>query len=145
MEWDHAQVDSDVGGNTVSRVYTLKELTPVFNFIGYGNLEKAPVWFLGPEEAGDLGTLAKRLAFEPIEDLKDAHVSKLNIGKHHDMSGKFELQTTWGGMCHVMLHLHDQEPTCAAKSHYQANELGRRKGETFLLELLPMPNKKLKC
>lgn len=131
-------------------------------FEGFGRLD-APVWFIGMEEAGDNPNLLHiRATWQPVMDLKDAHIA-LNITKHHENS--FVLQSTWRPMCVLMVlsacpdlypssgaftrhsqteqrFSHDQKQRLMeALRCYQSTRLGRSGdlGETMLCELLPIP------
>jgi hypothetical protein len=105
-------------------------------FVGYGK-PSSPVWFLGMEEAGGgEDNLRRRLGFGVFEDLKEGH-RKLGIFKHHERGR--EIQRTWRGMCVVMLRLAGQEVTPSQIRSYQAEQLGRESGATFLAELMPLP------
>lgn len=125
--------------------FTDDEIDKLLRFIGYGNLD-ADIWFLGMEEAGGgVDNLRRRLALDPVEDLKVACVDKLGITKHH--TGRRVLQRTWIPMCEVMLRL-DGKPTNAdSKRNYQAEYLGRRgtAGRTLLLELMPLAKPSIKA
>ena len=119
--------------------FSNKELDHLLNFIGYGRLD-APVWFIGMEEAGGgEDNLRARLNFRQVEDNYEAH-KILGILKHHE--GKKVIQRTWRGMCYIMLCLEGKEPEREAIRHYQADLLGRYKGNTLLTELLPIPKPK---
>ena len=118
------------------------ETSNLLEFIGYGNL-KAPVWFLGMEEGGGgEERIRVQSGFEPIEDLYDAHVNKMGITRYH--CGNRVLQSTWKGMCHIMLSLAGVPPDKPARRAYQAMHLGRHDGDSFVAELLPVAKSTLK-
>lgn len=121
----------------MSTAFTDAEVESLSKFIGYGST-KAPVWFLGMEEAGGgEANLRARLKFNEIEDLCLAH-QKLDIRCFHE--GPLpKIQRTWRGMSHVMLYLNGQKPDLPTVREYQSKQLGRFDGKTFLLELLPIP------
>jgi hypothetical protein len=122
-----------------------EEIDKLRRFIGYGRLD-ADVWFLGMEEAGGgVDNLRRRLAFDPVEDLKVACVEKLGITKHH--LGSRVLQPTWNPMCEVMLRIDGKPTDVDSKKDYQAEHLGRRgsAGHTLLLELMPLAKPSIKA
>jgi hypothetical protein len=119
------------------------QLDAVLGFIGYGN-PAGSFWFLGIEErgVGDRTTLWAELLvrannFAPIEDLKaalehPAFASTFQVGQY---------VPTWLIMSKIVLRL-SGDPDWQEYSHaqpYQAEQLGRRGGQTFLSELLPLP------
>ncbi len=116
------------------------ELIHLLEFVGYGELD-APIWFVGMEEAGGgEDNIRRRLEFRKVEDCAEAH-RILGITKHH--WGRKVIQRTWRGMCVIMLHLSEVEPTRENIRQYQANSLGRYGGQTLLTELMPIPKSKL--
>jgi hypothetical protein len=117
------------------------ELDGLINFIGYGRID-ARTWFLGMEEAGGgEENLRTRCLFSTVEDCAEAHL-KLGIEKHH--WGKKSIQSTWRGMCYVMLALEGSEINPETIRAYQADFLGRSHGTTLLVELLPIPRPRIK-
>jgi hypothetical protein len=116
------------------------EFNHLCRFIGYGNLA-APTWFLGMEEAGAGGAaLRTRVNFDSVEDCADAHLA-LGITKHH--WGSRTIQSTWRGMCYVMLALDNRSKGREDIRRYQAEMLGRNTGSTLLVELMPIPRPRL--
>ncbi|WP_313316131.1 hypothetical protein [Pulveribacter sp.] len=115
------------------------EFNHLTNFLGYGEIS-APVWFLGIEESTDNAEIIRRrISFQAVEDCKEAH-EKLGITKHHE--GDRTIQRTWAYLCRLMLILHNTDPRdTEAVRTYQAEQLGRKNGETFLGDLLPIPSK----
>lgn len=112
----------------------LRRLT---NFLGYGQPNRS-IWFLGMEEAATGTTrLSLGATLPPIADLRQAHINCLKIPKHH--LGKRNIQPTWRPMCQLMLRLNGRPATREAIRKYQAENLGRLRGTTFLAELLPIP------
>lgn len=113
------------------------ERNSLMSFVGYGNPDGL-VWFIGMEEAGGgEWNLRRRLEFTPVMDLREAHF-RLGIHVHHD--GARILQPTWAQMCRTMLLIAGQEDISKDPTRtYQAEFLGRAKGETFLTELMPLP------
>lgn len=116
------------------------ELEHLLNFVGYGKLD-AEVWFLGMEEAGGgESNIRARLKFRTVEDCAEAH-HILGITKHH--IGKKIIQRTWRGMCYIMLRLEGKEVDTESIRNYQADYLGRFKGNSLLTELLPIPKPRI--
>src|SRR5690606_8451189 len=107
---------------------------------GYGTVD-ARVWFLGMEEGGGgAANLRERLSFEAVEDLQNA-LLKLGIMKFH--GDRPRIQSTWRGMCYIMLRLNGMKPTRDARRDYQAKQLSRAEGQTLLVELMPLPKQNL--
>lgn len=112
------------------------ELEILLNFVGYGNL-KADVWFLGMEEAGGgEENLRLRLKFRLVEDCAEAH-QILGITQHH--TGRKVIQPTWRGMSYIMLAFAGKPTDKEHIRNYQADLLGRFRGNSLLCELLPIP------
>jgi hypothetical protein len=119
------------------------QIDAVLNFIGYGN-PAGPFWFIGIEERGVGGAatlwdelLVRAKHFAAIEDLKAAQ-------EHPAFGSTFQVGQyvpTWLIMSKIVLRLsgapdwHDY----GQAQRYQADELGRGGGQTFLAELLPLP------
>jgi hypothetical protein len=116
---------------------SVADIDHLCNFVGYGP-DDAAVWFLGLEERGEEPShLIKRLQFSQFEDLRRAHVEYMGIKERH--IAPVNLQATWNRMCELMLILHGQQPSVSLKKTYQADYLGRRGGDSLLLELMPLP------
>ena len=120
----------------ITQPLTTDEISNLLDFVGYGNLD-GPVWFLGMEEGGG-GEERIRIQsnFERIEDLRDAHVNKMGITRHH--CGNRVLQSTWKRMCHIMLSLAGVPYDVSTLRTYQANHLGSFGGDTLVTELMPV-------
>lgn len=119
---------------------TDNELEHLLNFVGYGNLN-AKVWFIGMEEAGGgEDNIRSRLKFSKVEDCANAH-KILGITKHH--TGRKIIQSTWRGMCYIMLRLEDNPVDRESIRNYQADYLGRFQGNSLLCELMPIPKPNL--
>jgi hypothetical protein len=116
------------------------ELNSLLAFIGYGTLD-ADIWFLGMEEAGGgEENIRIRVGFEPVEDCAEAH-RKLGVTNLH--WGKRKIQRTWRSMCYIMLALDGHQPRTKNIRSYQAERLGRIRGNTLLTELMPIPKSKI--
>ncbi len=125
----------------LSTPLTDEELEHLLNFVGFGKLN-AEVWFLGMEEAGGgEENIRVRLKFKQVEDCAEAH-KILGITKHH--SGKKIIQSTWRGMCYIMLRLEGKETDRESIRNYQADYLGRFQGNSLLLELMSIPKPNIK-
>jgi hypothetical protein len=120
---------------------TAEELQKLLDFNGWGN-PGGDFWFVGMEERGDGTDLELRwwLGFEPIEDLIPAHLrwKQFNPDEPFNPSA---LIRTWATMSKIVLRLRGEEKWSETDQlrRYQAERLGRRGGETFLTELLPLP------
>ena len=74
--------------------------------------------------------------WKQVEDLADAPrywVDDFHLGDY---------VPTWAGICYVMGRLKgasDWDDYCTFAKRYQVERLGRRSGETFLTEVLPLP------
>lgn len=118
--------------------FTESETNRLLNFLGYGHLT-APVWFLGIEEAGGgEKNLRRRLTLDVVEDRAEAH-AKLETVQYEKAN---KIVQTWRGMCCIMLELEGKEIKTESIRDYQMNQLGRRSGNTFVGELLPIPKPK---
>lgn len=114
----------------------------IAGFLGYGNPAES-VWFVGIEEGLGRATskdaiqnLGARGSFEEIMDLRDAHHQKLwERGQLIDFDRKPPFTPVWQWMAKIM---------CASSGsdwrEYLKSSLGRRKGDTFLTELSPIPS-----
>jgi len=115
----------------------------IATFAGYGNVA-APYWFIGMEEGGDSSdeALEDRLRVWrergclAIEDLHDYHIE---TGLANYVGSFPKLQTTWKQLIRILLTAEDRDADTDSIRTYQGNELGRRDGETALLELYPLP------
>ncbi|NQW18515.1 MAG: hypothetical protein HQ478_13610 [Chloroflexi bacterium] len=122
---------------TKSPGFSRSELAKALEFEGYGR-KSAPYWFLGIEEGGgSIEELTERVRlFDPVEDLLSAH-QKLGL------EGTMRRHVpTWRVMSKIVMALEGrlewQQATTARE--YQATELGRVNGDTFLTELMPLPS-----
>jgi hypothetical protein len=116
------------------------ELEHLLNFIGYGKLN-ADVWFVGMEEGGGgEDNIRARLKFRPVEDCAEAH-KILGITKFH--TGQKIIQSTWRGMCYIMLRLEGKPVDRESIRNYQADYLGRFQGNSLLCELMPIPKPRI--
>jgi hypothetical protein len=115
----------------------------IATFAGYGDVA-APYWFIGMEEGGDSSdeSLEQRLHVwrerggSAIEDLYEYHIETglaVYVGSYP------KLQTTWKQLIRILLTAEDRDADSDSIRTYQGEALGRRGGETALLELYPLP------
>lgn len=125
-----------------------EELDKLLNFKGYSNLD-APIWFLDMEEgtggsndpaAIEANIRTRAQHFQPVEDLVESH---LHFG--YDIPAQRKFTQVWLWMAKLVRGINgepDWTDTEKAK-HYVRTQLGRKDGDTFLTELLPLPAKGL--
>jgi hypothetical protein len=124
----------------LEKQFSTIDFEKLFHFIGYGSLD-AEYWFLGMEEGGGgENNLRARMNFNPVMDCANAH-KILGITKYHQ--GRKIIQSTWRGMCCIMLALEGNQVNTDNIREYQANQLGRSNGKTLLCELMPIPKPNL--
>lgn len=115
---------------------------------GYGN-PKGEFWFVGMEQGGGTSVeeLHRRLAAwnergrAQFDDLHEYHVA---IGELRWSAPKPRIQPTWRHLIRIVLAANGDETSQEAIRKYQSEELGRRFGNTCLLELLPLPSRNTK-
>jgi len=108
-------------------------------FCGYGN-PNSPLWFLGIEEKLPLGVdlnkeLRTRLTFKRIMDLDEAQTK---LGREI----KTSKTKTWMWMskfARALLKGADDWRDKSKAREYRDQHLGRKGGQTFLMELFPFP------
>lgn len=120
---------------------THSQIESLTGFLGYGNPAGA-FWFIGLEEraSGTDDVLRHELEvraqhFGPIEDLTALEAKEFD-------TPTFSIANyvrTWRIMSKIVLHLRGNDDWQLKAADYQAKRLGRRDGETFLAELLPLP------
>jgi hypothetical protein len=111
---------------------------------GYGNLA-APIWFIGMEEGGghSADEVDRRLqawdalGCRPTSDLREFHERAAIAGRWRE---PFPISPTWGKLIRVRLASRGIEATRDTIRAYQCDHLGRRDGDTCLLELMPLPS-----
>jgi hypothetical protein len=112
----------------------------VHGFYGYGNYG-AKYWFVGMEEGGR--ELRRKLSCwhhrecRELEDLVDFHAC---IGQTRFFTEPARLQTTWRMLIRLLLSAEGQELSVARVRQYQQQRLARTRGNSCLLELLPLPS-----
>lgn len=121
----------------------LLEIDELLRFLGYGNLG-GRFWFIGMEERGadtDLDLeLRWRLTFQPIDDLMEVHERWVRF-KPNEPFDRRRLIPTWSVMSKLVLRLSGSPDwqDVASVRRCQAERLGRKGGDTFLTEILPLP------
>jgi hypothetical protein len=113
-------------------------------FYGYGSWS-APVWFVGMEEGGGSSIDEIRLRINAwiergrndLEDLSDYHQA---IGITRHIGERAVLQPTWAKLIHLVLGMTGEPATPEIVRRYQVESLGRQRGTTCLIELLPLPS-----
>jgi hypothetical protein len=116
-------------------------------FAGYGQW-RAPIWFIGIEEAGGqteaavashLNTWHQRKR----KDLESAPEFYPASGKAAWHDGNAIPQPTWAQLIRMLLLSQGTLDSPRAILDYQRNRLGSTEGETCLLELFPLPSPNL--
>ncbi len=114
----------------------------LIQFIGYGPTHSADILFFGLSEAGGgHENLAARSCFDFIEDLFDAHEKKLKpagVESPFDRPGNPVRQ--WNYASRIALCFRGEPSWFHAASSYWRSELGRKDGNTFLMEAFPFPS-----
>jgi len=120
-------------------------LTSAFieGFYGYGDFG-ARYWFVGMEEGGGGSedeverrlNAWDRLGRRQVEDLAEFHAA-ICEKRWFDRG---VLQPTWRGLIRIVLAAKGLQPTIEDVRTYQREHLGRRGGETALLEIMPLPS-----
>ena len=107
------------------------------NFKGYGN-PAGKYWFIGMEEGLERGgnlqhELEVRATWREVEDV---HVTRSSLGL--SMVGR---HPTWYAMARMALKLDGNEGWASPvfSKPYKEQRLGRLDGDTFLIEVLPLP------
>jgi hypothetical protein len=111
-------------------------------FYGYGNLG-AKYWFIGLEEGGGTSIEEVRLRLETWRTLgrpllADLHEFHERASINRWSGARPPLQSTWKQLIRVVLSAEGQPTETEAIRAYQRDLLGRRIGNTALVELLPL-------
>lgn len=114
------------------------------NFHGYGSYT-GRYWLIGMEQGGgdSFGEIARRLSAwheRGRHELEDAGGYPDAIGVPQWFSPRPRLQPTWSKLIRLVLGANGQEPATEQVREYQGASLGRLRGDTCLLELLPLPS-----
>lgn len=113
-------------------------------FYGYGTLS-AKFWFIGMEEGGGNSfteVQARLSAWEQfgkpeLADLRDFH---LLLRMPEFFTPPVKLQRTWMQIARITLAAKGEPHSLNELRTYQQDHLGRKSGETCLMELLPLPS-----
>jgi hypothetical protein len=111
---------------------------------GYGSYS-GRYWFIGKEEGGgkSFEEVNRRLNVwrnEGGSELDDLYEFHIKIGVRRFFLPPVALGATWGRLVRILLAAEAQAVTKDEVKDYQAGFLGRRAGDTCLLELLPLPS-----
>ena len=114
-------------------------------FFGYGSWQ-AKYWFVGMEEGGGSGLdeVEARLRSWDARgrpDLDDLYEFHRAARLMKWFTSDAPLQRTWNQLMRAVLVAEGRNAEKPARAAYQRMRLGRRDGETALLELLPLPSK----
>ena len=112
-------------------------------FAGYGN-KSASRWFVGMEEAGvnSIEDLQRRVSAwhsrgsSVLEDLADFH---RDIGETKLFEESCPIQRTWAGLLRFDAGFCGTSGDVESIRRAQATSLGRKNGDTALVELFPLP------
>lgn len=119
------------------------------NFAGYGN-PKAGLWFVGMEEHGH-GTvydLSKRvetwakLGQNKLEGLGTFHLEA--YPGHPGFHEPIRVQKTWGQLIRLLLAWRREKVTDDRIKEVQKSDWGTISGDTALVELLPLPARRIR-
>ncbi len=113
-------------------------------FYGSGNYS-GKYWFIGMEEGGGntLEQVTKRLnAWVDLgeTELVDIYQFHLKIDYPQYFQDPVKLQKTWMQQARIMLASKGLPSTTDDVRAYQRDQIGRKTGDTCLLELLPLPS-----
>lgn len=111
-------------------------------FYGYGSWD-AKLWFVGMEEGGgdSLDEIERRLAaWDGSDDLADLREFHRAIGVDRWFRQRPQIQNTWGKLIRIALAAAGRPTDAESVRNYQRDELGRRNGDTAVIELFPLPS-----
>ena len=114
------------------------------SFYGYGDYE-APYWFVGMEEGGGSSYAEVERRLRAWQDRGRSELEDLPTYSEVVGAGRFfeegaPLQPTWRGLIRILQAAEGAAPTPDSVREYQRDRLGRRGGQTALLELFPLPS-----
>jgi hypothetical protein len=119
---------------------TPDQIERLLEWQGYGN-PSGRFWFIGMEEGGTpplVELQARADLWQKVEDLADAPRPW-----EHNFDLTKSITSVWDGIIRIVGGL-SGEPEWMSSSFvrdYQARKLGRRSGDTFLTEVLPLPKR----
>lgn len=119
----------------------------MMDFWGFGNPERS-LWFVGMEQGGGTSEAEIRRRLDawdargrfPFEDL---HEYCLEIGELRWTRPSPPIQATWKHLIRIALASKGHDPQLEAIRRFQHEALGRRAGDTCLVELFPLPSRSL--
>jgi hypothetical protein len=113
-------------------------------FYGYGSYS-GRYWFIGLEEGG--GGSSREIATRLTTWRNRGHHELEDLFEYHDQIGvwryfgeRAKLQTTWKQLSRIALIAENHGDETDLVRYYQGMLLGRRGGDSCLLELLPLPS-----
>ena len=122
-------------------------INQIKNFWGYGNLNSS-MWFVGMEEgySQKKEDLAHRFEMTSKTQVLDVYDDLRAIDPGHVFS--FEknapTQPTYRKLIYIYLYFKNKkEPSLEDIRHFQITELGRKKSDHAILELMPLPSKSI--
>jgi len=116
----------------------------ITTFYGSGNYE-GQYWFVGMEEGGgnSLDQVAWRInTWHELGGAELVDIYKFHIKINHPeyFTNPVKLQRTWMQMARIILASKGLSTSVSDIKDYQRDIIGRKKSETCLLELLPLPS-----
>ncbi len=110
-------------------------------FYGYGTWS-AKLWFVGMEEGGgdtqeEIGMRLDAWSGADLQDLRDFHKQLKGTDW---FSNRPPIQSTWSKLIRIALCAGNRPSDTEAVRLFQRDELGRRDGNTALIELFPLPS-----
>jgi hypothetical protein len=113
-------------------------------FYGYGNFE-GEYWFVGMEEGGGNSFHEVDQRFEIWDslgrgELLDVAQFHLKLGMPEFFTEPVKLQSTWNKVIRIILSAEGEKVSLSSVRKYQRDDLGRRSGNSCLIELLPLPS-----
>jgi hypothetical protein len=113
-------------------------------FYGYGNFE-GEYWFVGMEEGGGNSFHEVNQRFEIWDslgrgELLDVAQFHLKLGMPEFFTEPVKLQSTWNKVIRIVLSAEGEKVSLSSVRKYQRDDLGRKSGNSCLIELLPLPS-----
>lgn len=116
----------------------------IHTFYGYGNYHGS-FWFIGKEEGGGktIGNIIQRLNIwsqRGCRELEDLCEYRQAFGGARRSNKRPAIQRSWGKLIRSLLKAEGQKVSNEQIRKYQEKYLAIEKGESCLLELLPLPS-----
>lgn len=116
-------------------------------FYGYGS-GGAQFWFIGLEDGGgsSLAEVQRQVGCwdahgrPEVDDLGEVHTC---MGLTRWSATQPPLQTTWAQLIRVVLTAQGKPTDVESIRRYQVTKLGRKDGDTRLIDLLPLPSQSI--